>query len=62
MALAANRDLGFTYENEKPGLVPLAEAIAMEAAAPGGPWLPLPASATQLLAQGSESALLSSGR
>ncbi|GJN33453.1 hypothetical protein PR202_gb22055 [Eleusine coracana subsp. coracana] len=60
MALAANRDLDFTYE--KPGLVPLAEAIAMEAAAPGGPWLPLPASATQLLSQGSESPLLSTGR
>lgn len=62
MALAANRDLQFTYQ--KPGgLVPLAEAIAMEAAAPGGPWLPLPASATQqLLSQGSDNSLLSSGR
>ncbi|XP_066400612.1 thioredoxin-like 1-1, chloroplastic [Miscanthus floridulus] len=61
MALAANRDLQFTYE--KPGLVPLAEAIAKEAAAPGGPWLPLPASATQqLLSQGSDNSLLSSGR
>ncbi|KAF8656542.1 hypothetical protein HU200_060600 [Digitaria exilis] len=60
MALAANKDLQFTYE--KPGLVPLAQAIAKEAAAPGGPWLPLPASATQLLTQGSENSLLSSGR
>lgn len=61
LALAENRDLQFTYE--KPGLVvPLAEAIAKEAAAPGGPWLPLPASATQLLTQGSDNSLLSSGR
>ncbi|ONM60903.1 Thioredoxin-like 1-1 chloroplastic [Zea mays] len=58
MALAENRDLHFTYD--KPGgLVPLAEAIAKEAAAPGGPWLPLPAS---LLGQGSDNSLLPSGR
>ena len=62
MALAANKDLQFTYE--KPDLVPLAEAIAKEAAAPGGPWFPLPVSATQLLlTQGPENnSLLSSGR
>ena len=62
MALAANKDLQFTYE--KPVLVPLAEAIAKEAAAPGGPWFPLPVSATQLLlTQGPENnSLLSSGR
>ncbi|KAL6896633.1 hypothetical protein ACP4OV_007205 [Aristida adscensionis] len=62
MALAANRDLHFTYE--KPGrLVPIAEAIAKEAAQRGGPWLPLPSTATQLLAQESgTSSLLSSGR
>jgi len=35
MALAANKDLQFTYE--KLDLVPLAEAIAKEAPAPGGP-------------------------
>ncbi|CAN6219980.1 unnamed protein product [Urochloa humidicola] len=60
MALAANKDLQFTYQ--KPGLVPLAEAIAKEAAAPEGPWFPLPASATQFLTRGSENSLLSSGR
>ncbi|WVZ67111.1 hypothetical protein U9M48_016238 [Paspalum notatum var. saurae] len=61
MALAANRDLHFAYEKQEPALVPLAEAIAREAAAPGGPWLPLPASATQqLLSQGSDNPLLSS--
>ncbi|KAJ1292470.1 hypothetical protein BS78_02G393900 [Paspalum vaginatum] len=57
MALAANRDLHFAYDVDKE----LADAIAREAAAPGGPWLPLPASATHMLAQGSDdSSLLSS--
>jgi hypothetical protein len=61
LALAANRDLQFTY-SEKPAVVPIAEAIKMEAAAIGGPWLPLPPSATQLLPQGSDDALIPSGR
>jgi hypothetical protein len=67
MALAANKDLRFTYE-KRPGLVPvpLAGAIAEEAAAPGGgggPWLlPLPASAAQFLARGSDDSSLLSCR
>ena len=63
LALAANRDLEFTYNNEKPSLVPIAEAIQMEAASIGGPWMPLPAAATQPLALGSENgSLIPSGR
>ncbi|XP_006658147.1 thioredoxin-like 1-1, chloroplastic [Oryza brachyantha] len=61
MALAANRDLNFTY-SQKQDLVPIADAILKEAAAPGGPWLPLPSSTTHLLTHGSENSLLSSGR
>ncbi|KAM3372102.1 hypothetical protein ACQJBY_019143 [Aegilops geniculata] len=62
LALAANRDLEFTY-NEKPTLVPIAEAIQMEAASIGGPWMPLPAAATQPLTVGSENgSLIPSGR
>ncbi|KAL5198325.1 hypothetical protein ABZP36_001837 [Zizania latifolia] len=61
MALAANRDLDFTY-NRKLGIVPIADAIMKEAAAPGSPWLPLPETATQLFTQGSENSLSSSGR
>ncbi|KAL6657214.1 hypothetical protein ACP70R_004994 [Stipagrostis hirtigluma subsp. patula] len=61
VALAANRDLQFSYE--KPGLIPIAEAIAKEAAQSGGPWLSLPSTATELLTQESGmSSLLSSGR
>jgi hypothetical protein len=59
LALAANRDLHFTYyyyyyDKQQQGIA---------APGPGGPWLiPLPDDATQLLAQGSESSfLLSSG-
>ncbi|KAM0821366.1 hypothetical protein ACQ4PT_072279 [Festuca glaucescens] len=61
LALAANKDLQFTY-SEKPTLVPIAEAIKMEAAAICGPWLPLPPSATQFLPQGSDNELIPSGR
>uniref|UniRef100_A0A0E0EGB1 Thioredoxin domain-containing protein n=1 Tax=Oryza meridionalis TaxID=40149 RepID=A0A0E0EGB1_9ORYZ len=61
MALAANRDLNFTYTPNQ-DLVPIADALLKEAAAPGGPWLPLPATATQLFTHGSENSLLSSGR
>ncbi|CAM0907587.1 unnamed protein product [Alopecurus aequalis] len=61
LILAANRDLQFTY-GEKATLVPIAEAITMEAAAIGGPWMPLPPSATQFFTQGSDNSLISSGR
>uniref|UniRef100_A0ACD5WNG0 Uncharacterized protein n=1 Tax=Avena sativa TaxID=4498 RepID=A0ACD5WNG0_AVESA len=61
LALAANRDLQFTY-SDKPTLVPIAEAIKMDAAAIGGPWMPLPPSSGQFLGQGSESSLIPSGR
>ncbi|KAI5009026.1 hypothetical protein ZWY2020_010074 [Hordeum vulgare] len=62
LALAENRDLEFTY-SEKPTLVPIAEAIRMEAASIGGPWLPLPPAATQPFPLGSENgSLIPSGR
>ncbi|KAG8099064.1 hypothetical protein GUJ93_ZPchr0013g34474 [Zizania palustris] len=62
MALAANSDLDFTY-NKKQDIVPIADAIMKEAAAPGSPWLqPLSATVTRLFNQGSENSFLSSGR